>query len=430
MKISDLPRRRTDEAFGDWLAGTGLMGSANKAAAQSKQQQEQAYKIGLKDFTNKINGALKTAVSSGAVQIPQAPAAPQAAAPINYDIPTAQRQAQAGQQPQAAAQAGQAGQTGQQAKPQSGQQPPKPGQPQKPATAATPKTPTTAQAPSTAGSQSADQEPADVGGIQPEKGKRLELRDKSDRQMTYYKTDRGWFNAANERVTKPASVQYLDQQANAQGGAKFTIKEVPIPPPPANITKGGKSADAQANRQAKLDKKNQQRQQQQDDDDSMNESYRHLNWLLENRILREQNEDTISSFVQDFITGQTSKFPQNPAYLKRTKALADQAEAEYLKTKGISAELSKQLWDLIWSWSQIGGSQKKSQGGQQATQQGGEQAGDEQEFEQLDDRESKDLYRTGQFLQKAAKDPSTLKDRDHKPFRDQIVKLAKTFGGK
>lgn len=422
MKISDLPSRRTDEGLSDWLASTGLMGSTNKAAAQSKQQQEQAYKIGLKDFTNKINGALKTAVSSGAVAVPQAPAAPQAPAPVNYDIPTAQRQAQA-----AGTQAAptQAGQTAQAQKAQAGQagQAGKPGQ--APAqTATTAKTPKTATAPTTA----AADEPVDAGGIQPEPGKRIELHDKSDRQLTYYKTDRGWFNAANERVSKPASVQYLDQLANAQGGQKFSIKEVPIPPPPANITKGGKAADAQANRAAKLARKEQQRQQQQDDDDNMNESYRHLNWLLENRILREQDEDTISTFVQNFITGQTSKFPQNPAYLKRAKALADQAEAEYLKTQGISAELSKQLWDLIWSWSQIGGSQKQSQSGQadQSTQ----AAQDDEEDFQPANQEQNDILRTGQFLQKAAKDPSLLKSPKFKPFRDQIVKLAKTFGGK
>ena len=105
MKISDLPSKRTDEALGDLLARTGIMGSANKAAALSKQQQEQAYKIGLKDFTNKINGALKTAVSSGAITVPQTaqPAATQpAAAPVDYDKPTAQRRAAAGQPSQTA----------------------------------------------------------------------------------------------------------------------------------------------------------------------------------------------------------------------------------------------------------------------------------------------------------------------------------------
>ena len=420
MKISDLPRRRTDEAFGDWLAGTGLMGSANKAAAQSKQQQEQAYKIGLKDFTNKINGALKTAISSGTVQIPQAPVAPQAAASVDYDIPTAQRQAQAGQQPQAAAQpaqTGKVGQAGQKAQPQAGQQAQKAPGPQTPTAA---KTPTTATAPTTSQPTQTDD---DVGGIQAAPGMRVELHDKSDRQLTYYKTDKGWFNAANERVSKPSSVQYLDQQANAGGGQKFSVKEVPIPPPPANITKGGKAADAQANRAAKLAKKNQQRQQQQDDDDSMNESYRQLNWLLENRILREQNEGTISSFVQDFITGQTSKFPQNPAYLKRTKALADQAEAEYLKTKGISAELSKQLWDLIWSWSQIGGTQKQSRQSQ-------EQGDEESQTIQPDEKDLEKIGTTAKFLDRVAKEPDLLQSPESRPFKDQLLKISKMFGGK
>jgi hypothetical protein len=402
MKISDLPIRRTDEGLSDWLASTGLMGGANKAAAQSKQQQEQAYKIGLKDFTNKINGALKTAVSSGAVSIPQSPAAPQQAAAVDYDIPTAQRQAQAGAQTGQAGQAGGAGQTGQFGKP--GQTP----------ASKTPKTPTTS---------TTDLQVDDNGDVMPSDGNRLELHDKSDRQMTYYKTDKGWFNAVGERISKPSSVQYLNDLANSAGGEKFTVKDVPIPPPPANITKGGKQADAQANRAAKLAKKDQQRQQQQDDD-GMNESYRHLNWLLENRILREQDEETVSTFIQSFIAGQTSKFPQNPAYVKRAKALANQAESEYLKTQGVSAELSKQLWDLIWAWSQVGGSQKSGQQSQQS------QSSDGDDDFEPETQEENDILRTGQFLQRAAKDPSVLTNPNFKPFRDQVVKLAKSFGGK
>jgi hypothetical protein len=257
----------------------------------------------------------------------------------------------------------------------------------------------------------------------PSDGNRLELHDKSDRQMTYYKTDKGWFNAVGERISKPSSVQYLNDLANSAGGEKFTVKDVPIPPPPANITKGGKQADAQANRAAKLAKKDQQRQQQQDDD-GMNESYRHLNWLLENRILREQDEETVSTFIQSFIAGQTSKFPQNPAYVKRAKALANQAESEYLKTQGVSAELSKQLWDLIWAWSQVGGSQKSGQQSQQS------QSSDGDDDFEPETQEENDILRTGQFLQRAAKDPSVLTNPNFKPFRDQVVKLAKSFGGK
>jgi hypothetical protein len=405
MKISDLPGRRTDEGLSDWLASTGLMGGANKAAAQSKQQQEQAYKIGLKDFTNKINGALKTAVDSGVVSIPQSPAAPQQAAPVDYDIPTAQRQAQAGAQTGQAGQTGDAGQTGQVGKP--GQAP----------VSKTPKTPTSPTSPTTAtAGQSAD----DSSGIQAAPGFRVELHDKSDRQMTYYKTDKGWFSAVGERVSKPSSIQYLDKEADSEGRGKYTVKEVPIPPAPAPMTKGGKSANAQAKRQAQLTKKNQQQKQ---DDDGMNESYRHLNWLLENRILREQDEETVSTFIQNFIAGQTSKFPQNPAYVKRAKALADQAESEYLKTQGVSAELSKQLWDLIWAWSQLGGSQSSGQRSQP------DQSGDVQDIE-FDKEELERLSQTGDFLKKLSDKPSILQNPASKGYLDQIIKLAKKFGGR
>lgn len=409
MKISDLPSRRTDESLGDLLARTGIMGSANKAAALSKQQQEQAYKIGLKDFTNKINGALKTAVSSGAIAVPQTPQPAAAATPVDYDTPTAQRRAAAGQTA---------------AQPQQTQQPQRT-QGQTAQTAQSPTTPTTtktAQPPKTPTTATASTEPDDdAGGIMAAPGKQLELHDKSDRQMTYYKTDRGWFNAANERITNPKSFQYLDQLANAGGGEKFSIKEVPIPPPPANITKGGKQADAQANRAAKLAKKNQQRQQQQDDDEdeNINESYRHFNWLVENRILSEQNEETISKFVQDFIAGQTSKFPQNSAYVRRAGELAKQAESEYLTTQGISAELSKQLWDLIWAWSQIGGS-GKSGNSQQSDDTGG--------IEELDSQEQQDMFKVGQFLQKSARDPSMLDDPEYKPFVKRLSTIAKSLG--
>jgi hypothetical protein len=218
----------------------------------------------------------------------------------------------------------------------------------------------------------------------------------------------------------PQNTKGLERITDGGGGTEYKIITADIPAPSQPMTKGGKQAAAQAKRQAQLTKKNQQQKQ---DDDGMNESYRHLNWLLENRILREQDEETVSTFIQNFITGQTSKFPQNPAYVKRTKALADQAESEYLKTKGISDELSKQLWDLIWAWSQLGGSQSSGQRSQP------DQSDDVQDIE-FDKEELERLSQTGDFLKKLSDEPSVLQNPDSKVYLDQIIKLAKKFGGR
>ena len=413
MKISDLPSKRTDESLGDLLARTGIMGGANKAAALSKQQQEQAYKIGLKDFTNKINGALKTAVSSGAIAVPQTaqPDATQQAASVNYDTPTAQRRAQAGQTPDQTQQT-------QQTKGQPSQTAQSPKTPTTAKTAQSPKTPTTATTSATKPSQSDDDGDISVGT--PDPGYRFELRDKSDNQMSHYKTNQGWFNVLGTKVTSPKSISFLDKQAGeAESGmsSEKKFKNVKIPPAPAAMTKGGKQADAQANRAAKLAKKNQQPQD--DDDENINESYRHFNWLVENHILREQNENTVAAFVQDFIAGQTSKFPQNSAYVRRAGELAKQAESEYLTTQGISAELSKQLWDLIWAWSQIGGT-GKSGNSKQSDDGGG--------IEELDSQEQQDMFKVGQFLQKSARDPSMLDDPEYEPFVKRLSTIAKSLG--
>jgi hypothetical protein len=375
MKISDLPVRRTDEGLADWLSDR----KANKAAGASKKQQEQAYKIGLKDFTNKINDALNTAVSSGVVSTPQ----------------TSDASQQTQGQQSVAVQTGAPGQQGQQGVPttptapsgQQGQQPP---------------------AQQGQQVQQPNDEPLDVP-VTP--GKRLELHSKKDNQLSYYKTEKGWYNALDQKLA-PQNTKGLERITDGGGGTQYKIITADIPAPSQPMTKGGKQAAAQAKRQAQLTKKNQQQKQ---DDDGMNESYRHLNWLLENRILREQDEETVSTFIQNFITGQTSKFPQNPAYVKRTKALADQAESEYLKTKGISDELSKQLWDLIWAWSQLGGS-----GGSGSSQQSDQNS----EPESL---EQENLEKTGEFLQKLSTDSSILDNPDSQGFKKEIIKLAKYF---
>lgn len=91
MKISDLSTtEQTNEGFGDFVKRTGLMGQDNKQSAMSKQQDERAKSIGLKDFTYKLNSALQSAIKGGIVnppvaavtstsaptQNPQSPAAP------------------------------------------------------------------------------------------------------------------------------------------------------------------------------------------------------------------------------------------------------------------------------------------------------------------------------------------------------------------
>lgn len=73
MKISDLSTtEQTNEGFGDFVKRTGIMGQANKQSAMSKQQDERAKSIGLKDFTYKLGSALKSAIASGVV-VPTTP---------------------------------------------------------------------------------------------------------------------------------------------------------------------------------------------------------------------------------------------------------------------------------------------------------------------------------------------------------------------
>ena len=71
MKISDLViKEQIDEGFGDFVKRTGLMGQDNKQSAMSKQQDERAKSIGLKDFTYKLNSALQSAIKGGIVALP------------------------------------------------------------------------------------------------------------------------------------------------------------------------------------------------------------------------------------------------------------------------------------------------------------------------------------------------------------------------
>jgi peptidoglycan hydrolase-like protein with peptidoglycan-binding domain len=82
MKISDLSTtEQTNEGFGDFINRTGLMGQANKQSAMSKQQDERAKSIGLKDFTYKLNSALQSAIKGGIVTPPVA-----AANTSNYNL--------------------------------------------------------------------------------------------------------------------------------------------------------------------------------------------------------------------------------------------------------------------------------------------------------------------------------------------------------
>lgn len=103
MKISDLSDKRIDEGFMDVVKRSGVMGQANKQAADQKQQNERAKSIGLKDFTNKLTSALQSAIKGGIVTIPQQkqsstqqplPQQSTVSKPkddVNYDIPTSQR---------------------------------------------------------------------------------------------------------------------------------------------------------------------------------------------------------------------------------------------------------------------------------------------------------------------------------------------------
>lgn len=67
MKINDLSNKeQTNEGFGDFINNY----QANKQSAKSKQQDERAKAIGLKDFTYKLNSALQSAIKGGIVVAP------------------------------------------------------------------------------------------------------------------------------------------------------------------------------------------------------------------------------------------------------------------------------------------------------------------------------------------------------------------------
>ena len=67
MKISDLSTtEQTNEGFGDFINNY----QANKQSAKSKQQNERAKAIGLKDFTYKLNSALQSALKGEIVALP------------------------------------------------------------------------------------------------------------------------------------------------------------------------------------------------------------------------------------------------------------------------------------------------------------------------------------------------------------------------
>lgn len=69
MKISDLStKEQTNEGFGDFINNY----QANKQAGISKQQNERAKAIGLKDFTYKLNSALQSAIKGEIVALPNA----------------------------------------------------------------------------------------------------------------------------------------------------------------------------------------------------------------------------------------------------------------------------------------------------------------------------------------------------------------------
>ena len=244
MKITELGiKEQINEGFGDFINRTGLMGQDNKSAANSKQQDERAKSIGLKDFTYKLNSALQSAIKGGVVAVPtaSAPAAgvPAAGVPA-AGVPAAGVPAAGGTQPGAAAMNNMVSQLG-----------------------ATP------------------------GG--------------------------------NTMANAPVS--------------KTNVAKKPEPS------------------MAELLKQRQQK--------GLTESqYKIFNKLVENKILNEESE-SISKFITDFIKTQTENLKDNPNYQKNIDDLAKQLEASYLQNKKLDASLISKAWDTIWAWSQLG----KKQGG-------------------------------------------------------------------
>ena len=75
MRINDLLKQDQvnegilDKAT-DAFKRSGFMGQDNKQASLSKQRDERAKSIGMKDFTNKLNSALQSAIKGGIVSVP------------------------------------------------------------------------------------------------------------------------------------------------------------------------------------------------------------------------------------------------------------------------------------------------------------------------------------------------------------------------
>ena len=367
MKITDL-KQPVNEGIGDFVKSF-IPGTASNIAGKMDKQTQMAYNVGLKDFVNKLSRAVTSGISSGVIQNPKTTQQPGATGAPVANQPTTQTP-QTPQTPTAP--------SGQTTSAPSSQTTTPSGQ----TTALGQKTPAAASEP-----------------VQVSPGHRIELHDKSDNQLAYYKTDRGWFNAVNEPVpTKNTSS--LEQAADAGGGAKYRAKEVPIPAAPPPMTKGGR----QANQQARQNKKQPRARTNE------GAEFDYLNYLVESRIL---NEATVSQYINKFIMNQVKNYDQDPDYKQAAANLAQQLEKSYVKDGTLDQALLKQTWDLLWNWSHLGkGGSRDDYSGVSTSQ-------------LPDTPEAKNIQKTGKFLMQAATNPELLTDPEYEAYKGELEKIIK-----
>lgn len=228
MKISDLSNKeQTNEGFMDAVARTGIMGQANKQSSVQKQENERAKSIGLKDFTNKLNSALQSAIKSGIVRPPVAAA-----------------------------------------------------------------------------------------------------------------TSTSTLNQNPEQASKSAALKAQAISAVQDNRQQSSSRNAPALTPAQQ-----KAAEIKAD-QERLSS-------------GTNESqYKLFNKLIESQILDEEAE-SVSKFITDFIKNQTRALVDNPNYQQNIDMIAKKLENSYTKNKRLDPTLVDQAWETIWAWSQLG----KKQGG-------------------------------------------------------------------
>lgn len=65
-------------------------------------------------------------------------------------------------------------------------------------------------------------------------------------------------------------------------------------------------------------------------------------------------QQTISQWIQQYMRTQTNKLASSPLYQSHVDEMAQSIEKRYARTRKITNDDAKQLWDILWAWSKVG----------------------------------------------------------------------------